>query len=132
LEPELKPLEPVELEFELEPEVVEPGEFEPDEPEFDFDEFEFEFEFDEPELDDPLLDVPDEPVLAEDPVEDERDDDEDDVPVLWADPGRVRATTPATATLASVTVVVVERTLARPCSLAAMARRIPSRCALLM
>jgi len=57
---------------------------------------------------------------------------EDDVAVLCVDPGRVRATAPATATLARVTAVVVERTLARPCSLAATARRRPSRCALLM
>jgi hypothetical protein len=126
LEPELKPLEPVELEFELEPEDVEPDEPEPEpEPdEFEFDEFEFdelEFEFDDPELD-----------VPEDPVEDEPDDAEEDELVLWVEPGRARATTPAAATLAKVTVVVVERTLARPCSLAAIARRIPSRCALLM
>jgi hypothetical protein len=116
----------------VEPDEPEPDEPEPDEPEPD--EFEFdEFEFDEFELDDPALDVPDEPALAEDPVEDEPDDPEEDVlVVLWVDPGRARATTPAAAMLASVTVVVVERTLARPCSLAAMARWIPSRCALLM
>ena len=49
-----------------------------------------------------------------------------DVLVVWADPGRARARAPAVTTLATVTVVVVERTLARPCSLAATARRIPS------
>jgi hypothetical protein len=119
LEPELKPLEPVELEFELEPEDVEPDEPEPDEPEFDDPEFD-DPEFDDPEFDDPELDVPDEP-----------DDTEEGVLVLWVDPGRARATTPAAATLAKVTVVVVERTLARPCSLAAMARWIASRCVLL-
>ncbi len=72
---------------------------------------------DEPEVDDPEVveDVP-----------------EDDVAVLCVDPGRVRATAPVTTTLAMVTAVVVERTLARPCSLAATARRRPSRCALLM
>jgi hypothetical protein len=125
LEPELKPLEPVELELELEPEDVEADEPEPDELEFDepeLDEPELdELEFDELEFDDPELDVPDEPVLAE-----------EDALVLCVDPGRARATTPAAATLAKVTVVVVERTLARPRSLAAVARSIPSRCALLM
>jgi hypothetical protein len=102
LEPELKPLEPVELE--AEPDEVEPEEVEPEEvaPEL-------ELEVDDPEL------VPD-----------------DDVAVLCVDPGRARATAPVTTTLAMVTAVVVERTLARPCSLAAMARRMPSRCALLM
>jgi hypothetical protein len=112
LDPELKLLEPLEpLEFELdegEPDEVEPEEVEPeaDEPE------EVEPEADEPEV---VEDVPD-----------------DDVAVLCVDPGRVRATAPATATLARVTAVVVERTLARPCSLAATARRMPSRSALLM
>jgi hypothetical protein len=32
-----------------------------------------------------------------------------DVPVAWADPGRIRATTPAVMTLAVVTAVVTER-----------------------
>jgi hypothetical protein len=87
---------------------VEPDEFEPEpEPEFE----------PEPELDDPVL-------VEELP--------EDDVAVLCVDPGRARATAPVTATLARVTAVVVERTLARPCSLAAMARRMPSRCVLFM
>ena len=50
-----------------------------------------------------------------------------------ADPGRARASAPAVTTLATVTVVVVDRTLARPRSLAATAWRIPSfRRALLM
>jgi hypothetical protein len=104
LEPELRLLEPVE--FDVEPDEVEPDEVEPEL------EFELEFEVDDPEL---VEDVP-----------------EDDVAVLCVDPGRARATAPATATLAMVTAVVVERTLARPFSLAAMARRMLSRCALLM
>jgi hypothetical protein len=113
LDPELKPLEPLEpLEFELDED--EPDEVEPDEPE---EPEEVEPEEVEPEADEPEVveDVPD-----------------DDVAVLCVDPGRVRATTPVTATLAKVTAVVVERTLARPCSLAATARRMPSRFALLM
>ena len=118
LEPELRPLEPVEFDEDEpdevepeeleEPEEVEPEEVEPEEVEPD----EVEPEVDEPEV---VEDVP-----------------EDDVAVLCVDPGRVRATAPATATLARVTAVVVERTLALPCSLAATARRMPSRCALLM
>jgi hypothetical protein len=118
-EPELRPLELELLELpeleEDEPELVEPEpelvEPEPDEPEF--------------ELDDPEF-------VELEPVEDEPVDVEVDV-VLWCvDPGRTRASAPAVTTLAMVTAVVVERTLFRPCSLAAMARRIPSRCALLM
>jgi hypothetical protein len=70
------------------------------------------------------------PELAELP--DEPDDPEEELAVLCVDPGRARATAPATTTLAMVTAVVVERTLARPSSLAAMARRMRSRCALLM
>jgi hypothetical protein len=115
-EPELRPLE-LELlelleddpELEDEPEFVEP---EPDEP---------ELELEEPEF------------VEVEPVEDEPVDvEEEDVLVLCVDPGRARASAPAVTTLAMVTAVVVERTLFRPCSLAAMARRIPSRCALLM
>jgi len=63
----------------------------------------------------------DEPVLA----------DVDDV-VVCVDPGRARVTTPAATTLAMVTAVVVDRTLARPRSRAAMARRTLSRSTLLM
>ena len=97
--------------LEDEPELVEP-ELELDEP---------EFEFDEPEF------------VEVEPVEDEPVDvEEEDALVLCVDPGRARARAPAVTTLAMVTAVVVERTLFRPCSLAAMARRIPSRCALLM
>lgn len=51
---------------------------------------------------------------------------------VWVDPGNAKATAPAAATLATLTAVVVDRTLARPRSLAAMAPRIASRCALLM
>jgi hypothetical protein len=119
-EPELKPpeLEPefVELDPEFaEPELaeLEPVELEPEEPE-------------EPEL----VEAP-EPEL----------DEEFDVPVevdpldaaLVVDPGRARASAPAVTTLATVTAVVVDRTLARPRSLAATAWRVPSfRRALLM
>ena len=107
-DPELKPLElELELEFEFE---LEPVELEPDEV--------------EPELEP-------EPELVEEPVDDEPDDVEEEA-VLCVDPGRVRATMPAAATLAMVTVVVVDRTLARPRSLSAMAWRTRSRCALLM
>jgi hypothetical protein len=52
--------------------------------------------------------------------------------VLWADPGSTRASAPAVTTLATVTVVVADRTLPWPRSLAATAWRILSRCVLLM
>jgi hypothetical protein len=109
VEPELRPLED-------EPELVE---LEPDE---------LEPELDDPELDDPDLveEEPEEPDFAE------LEDEPVDVLVLCVDPGRARASAPAVTTLAMVTAVVAERTLPRPCSLAAIARRIPSRCALLM
>ena len=117
-EPELKPPE-LELELPvLEPEFVEP---EPEllEPEPELLELEPELVEPEPEP---------EPELAEvelDPL---------DVLVLWVvDPGKARARAPAVTTLATVTVVVVDRTLARPRSLAATAWRIPlSRRALLI
>ena len=117
-EPELRPLELELLELpeleEAEPELVEP------EPELVEPEPELEFELDDPEF------------VELEPVEDEPVDVEVDV-VLWCvDPGRTRASAPAVTTLAMVTAVVVDRTLSRPCSLAAMARRIPSRCELLM
>jgi len=116
-EPELKPPE-LEPEFaELEPEEFDPVELDPVEPEL----------------------VPDEPEpeLAEDEFdEDEFDDAEPevlDVLVLCVEPGRTRASVPAVTTLAMVTAVVVDRTLARPRSLAAWASRIRlSRRALLM
>ena len=104
---------PPELELGDEPELK-PPELEPE-----FVELEPEFAELEPE--------PVEPELAE--VEPERLD----VLVVWLDPGRARASAPAVTTLATVTVVVVDRTLARPRSLAATAWRIPSfRRALLM
>jgi hypothetical protein len=116
-EPELKPpeLEPefVELDPEFaEPELAEPEpvELEPEEPEL--------VEALEPELDEEF-DVP----VEVDPLD----------AVLFVDPGRVRASAPAVTTLATVTAVVVDRTLARPRSLAATAWRVPSfRRALLM
>jgi hypothetical protein len=121
-EPELKPPEPepefVELdpEFaepelaELEPVELEPVELEPEEPEL--------VEAPDPELDEEF-DVP----AEVDPL---------DV-VLFVDPGRATASAPAVTTLATVTAVVVDRTLARPRSLAATAWRVPSfRRALLM
>jgi len=117
-EPELKPLELELPEFEL--------------PEFEFPLLELpvlelpvlELEPVEPVLEDvPLLEVPE---LVDEPV------DVAEVAVLWVDPGRAKVTTPAAATLARVTAVVVERTLARPRSRAAMARRTLSRSALLM
>jgi hypothetical protein len=111
VEPELKPLEPVELELEpVEPELepVEP-ELEPEEPDPV-----------DPELLEPELVVEDEPELvAEDAV-------------VCVEPGRTSAIAPAAATLDRVTTVVAERTLARPFSLATLARRRASRCELLM
>ena len=108
-EPELKPPE-LEPEFvELDPEFAEPEPVEPEPAELEPEEPELDEEFDVPVEVDPL-----------------------DV-VLFADPGRARASAPAVTTLATVTVVVVDRTLARPRSLAATAWRIPSfRRALLM
>jgi hypothetical protein len=135
-EPELKPLEPEleddepELEFEeLEP--VEPEELEPLEP-VELEPLEplepVELDPLEPEL---LPDEPEPELVADEPVEVELEPVEEDA-VLCADPGRTRASAPAVTTLAIVTAVVVDRTLSRPRSLAAMARRIPSRSALLM
>jgi hypothetical protein len=124
-EPELKPLE-LEPEFvELDPELAEPepAELEP-------------VELEPVELEPEVPEVP-ELVEALGPELDE----EFDVPVevdpldvvLFADPGRARASAPAVTTLAMVTAVVVDRTLARPRSRAATAWRIPSsRRALLM
>jgi hypothetical protein len=115
---ELMPLELELPELELpELELPEPDEPEPDEPEPD------EPEPDEPE---PEL-VEDEPEFVDvEPVDDEPVD-----VVLWVEPGRARASAPAATTLATLTAVVAERTFSRPFSLAAMARRIPSRCALM-
>ena len=109
-EPELKPpeLEPEFVELDPEPVELEPAEPEPVEPELEEPEL---VEAPEPELDEEF-DVP----VEVDPL---------DV-VLFADPGRARASAPAVTTLATVTVVVADRTLARPRSLAATAWRIPS------
>jgi hypothetical protein len=86
-----------------------------------------------PELELPELDEP-EPELVEDEpefVDVEPVDDEPVDVVLWVEPGRARASAPAATTLATLTAVVAERTFSRPFFLAAMARRIPSRCALM-
>jgi len=119
LEPEFVELDPEFVEPELaEPEPVEPEPVEPEPVEPEPVELEPEEPAPEPELDEEF-DVP----VEVDPL---------DV-VLFADPGRARASAPAVTTLATVTVVVVDRTLARPRSLAATAWRIPSfRRALLM
>jgi len=123
-EPELKPPEPefvleepdpVELEPEPDPVELEPVEPDPVEPELELAEEE-----------------PDE-VEPDEAEPDEAEPDPLDVLVLCAEPGRARASAPAATTLAMVTAVVVDRTLARPRSLAARAWRIPSsRRALLM
>jgi len=116
---------PPELELGEEPELK-PPELELELPEPEFAELEPEFAELEPEP----VELEPEPELAE--VEPEPLDVLD-VLVVWLDPGRARASAPAVTTLATVTVVVVERTLARPRSLAATAWRIPSfRRALLM
>ncbi len=115
VEPELKPLE---LELELDPD-----ELDPDPDELDPDEL-------DPELPDEV-----EPELVDEPELvglDRVADEPVDVVVVWVAPGRTRATAPAAATLDRVTAAVAERTLDRPRSLAAMARRRLSRCALLM
>jgi len=130
-------LPPPELAVGEEPELS-PPELELDEPEL----VEPEPELAEPELVEPEL-VPDElePELAGEELDEpagvapELPDLPDvlDVLVVWADPGRARASAPAVTTLAMVTAVVVDRTLARPRSLAVTAWRIPSsRRALLM
>jgi hypothetical protein len=118
-EPELKPFEP-----ELE---LEPDELEPVEPELEPVDLEPEPVEPEPEPEpEPAEDEPEEPAEVEpEPV--------GDALVACADPGRARARAPAVTTPATVTAVVVDRTLLRPRSLAARAWRIPSsRRALLM
>jgi hypothetical protein len=105
-EPELKPPE-------LEPEFVELEEPDP-------------VELDPVELD-PVEPELVEPELAEELGEpDEVEPELPAVLVLCVEPGRARASAPAVTTLAMVTAVVVDRTLARPRSLAAWASRIPS------
>ena len=88
------------------------------------------FEVADPEPDE--VPEPDEDVPELDFPEDEEEEEEVEVLVVWVEPGRTSATAPAAATLARLTAVVAERTLARPRSLAATARRTLSRCALLM
>lgn len=100
----LKPLDPAEFEEGLDDELV--PEPEPDEPGLE----EAELEPDGRALD---LGGAERPAGA-------------DVTVLWAGPGRVTARAPAATTLATVTVVVIEPTLAWARSLAATARRISS------
>jgi hypothetical protein len=119
--PELKPPE---LELELpEPEFAE---LEPEPVELEPEPVELEPEFAELEPE-PLEPEPELAEVEPEPL------DVLDVLVAWLDPGRARASAPAVTTLATVTVVVVDRTLARPRSLAATAWRIPSfRRALLM
>jgi hypothetical protein len=89
----------------------------------------------------PELEIGEEPELKPVDVEPELAEDELDDPVevdpaelfVCVEPGRTKARAPAVATLATVTAVVVDRTLLRPRSLSAMAWRIqPSRRALLM
>jgi len=129
-EPEPKPLElePEFVELELEePEFVELelDPLEPDPVELD----PVELELEEPELAEPELEEPELAEELDEPAGDEFDDAEPellDALVLCVDPGRARASAPAVTTLAMVTAVVVDRTLARPRSLAAWAWRIPS------
>jgi len=106
VEPELKPpeseLELLELEPELLPVELEPVELEP------LPELELLPEL-EPELE--LAEVEPDPL---------------DVLALLVEPGRARASAPAVTTLATVTAVVVDRTLDRPRFRAATAWRIPS------
>jgi hypothetical protein len=77
---------------------------------------------------DELLDEPSDPlelVPEFDVPEDELELDEDLLPALvaaWLDPGSTTATTPARATLARDTVVVVAFSRRRPCSRSATAR----------
>ena len=110
---------------EFDPVELDPVELDPVEPEL------AEPELAEPELAEPEL-VPDEPELAEDEFDDAEPELLDAL-ALCVDPGRTRASAPAVTTLAMVTAVVVDRTLARPRSRAAWAWRIPlSRRVLLM
>jgi hypothetical protein len=121
---------PPELELGEEPELK-PPELEPEFAELDPEFAELDPEFAEPEPAEPEP-VELEPELVEEPEPEL--DEEFDVPVevdpldvvLFADPGRARASAPAVTTLATVTVVVADRTLARPRSLAATAWRTPS------
>ena len=121
LEPEFVELEPEEPDpVELDPVELDPVELDP----VELDPMEPELARDEPEL------ARDEPELAEDGFDDAEFDDAEpellDALALCVEPGRTRASAPAVTTLAMVTAVVVDRTLARPRSLAAWAWRIPS------
>ena len=78
-----------------------------------------------------LPDEVDPELLEPDRVAEEPELVEEDA-VVCVEPGRTSAIAPAAATLDRVTTVVAERTLARPVSLAALAWRRASRCALLM
>jgi len=100
-EPELKPPEFVDPEF-VDPESAEP-------------------ELAELELEEPELEVPEleEPLVPE--LDEEFDEPVEVDAVLFVDPGRARASAPAVTTLAIVTAVVVDRTLARPRSRATTA-----------
>jgi hypothetical protein len=112
-EPELNPAE-----LELEPAELELEPVEPDSDEVDREPVEAE--------------LVDEPERAEVLADDEPEDSGVEEVAVCVDPGRASATRPTAATLATVAVVVAARTLARPRSLAATARRTRSRCALLM
>jgi hypothetical protein len=127
-------------------------ELEPRLPEFELLELELP-ELDVPELELPELDVPE--LELPEPADDEPEPDEPDVPepelvedepeltdaepvdepvpvvLLWVEPGSTRAIAPTATTLATLTAVVAERTFCWPSCLAAMARRMPSRCALM-
>jgi hypothetical protein len=118
---------PPELELGEDPELKPPElELELPEPEF------AELEPEPVELEPEFAELEPEPVEAE-PELAEAEPEPLDVLDAWLDPGRARASAPAVTTLATVTVVVADRTLARPRSLAATAWRIPSfRRALLM
>ena len=59
----------------------------------------------------------------EEDAEDAEDVEDVAASALWVDPGRTSATAPAATTLARLTAVVAERTLARPRSLAVTAWR---------
>jgi hypothetical protein len=107
--PELKPPE-------LEPEFVELD------PEF------AELEPEPVELEPEFAELEPEPVEPDPELAEVEPEPLDVLEVLdaWLDPGRARASAPAVTTLATVTAVVVDRTLARPRSLAATAWRVPS------
>ena len=86
----------------------------------EFEEFE-EPELEEPELDEPAFDVPlpddvlpDDVLPVPDPAPELDDELFDEVAVLCVEPGRTAATTPATATLAKLTVAVAVFSRRRP------------------